>query len=235
LNLNLYRLLHTWDLIQLSKGAPVDNIWIDVPTIGTKSQEQLGYPTQKPEALLERIIKSSTNEGDIVADFFCGCGTAVAVAQKLNRKWIGVDISHLAVRLIYDRVLKPYEDQKEKYNELKNNIEITGFPKDIATAKDLAQKTRKGRLKFQDWIVEIMLGGVSNPKRTADGGYDGYLTFHKSKKEKDIILVEAKSGNVNVKNIREFIQVVQKEEASIGTFVCFENQITQPMLLSASR
>ncbi|NQS98040.1 MAG: restriction endonuclease [candidate division Zixibacteria bacterium] len=218
------------------EGTPVTDWWIDVPKITSPTDpEKMGYPTQKPEALLERIIRTSSNEGDLVADFFCGCGTTIAVAQKLNRKWIGVDISHLAIRLIYDRLLKPYEEQAETYQEIKDNIEINGFPKDIAAAKDLAKKTKKGPFKFQDWIIEILLRGVSNPKKTADGGYDGYITFLKSDKDKGVILIEVKSGNVSVKNIREFIDVVNTENAAIGIFVCFKEQVTQPMLLHAKQ
>jgi len=151
------------------------------------------------------------------------------VAEKLNRNWIGVDISHLAVRLIYDRIRKPQVDSPEKFRKLTAEIQIDGFPKDVASARDLARETDKSRLQFQEWVVEIMLGGVSNPKKTADGGYDGYITFYRSEKEKDVALIEAKSGKVNVKNIREFVDVVQHEKAQMGVFVCFEDEITQPM------
>lgn len=210
-------------------GVPMHDAWEDINFIGPTAGERLGYPTQKPEALLERIIKASTNKGDLIADFFCGCGTAIAVAQKLNRKWIGVDISHLAVRLVYDRLLRPHEGKKKISQKVKENIEINGFPKDIAAARDLARKTDKHRMKFQDWIVEIMMNGVSNPKKVADGGYDGYLTFNKSDLRKDVILIEVKSGKVGVKNIREFIEAIDKGKASIGAFVCFADQVTEPM------
>jgi len=218
----------------LDEGVIPPDWWI-IQQLNREAKERLGYPTQKPETLLERIIKASSNEGDVVADFFCGCGTAVAVAQRLNRKWIGVDISHLAVRLIKDRILKPYETHKDKYREIRDNIEINGFPKDIATAKELAQHTKQGRFKFQDWIIEIMLDGVSNPKRTADGGYDGYLTFYRSVKEKDIVLIEVKSGQVSVKNMREFVYVVNNKGASFAVFVCFEEFVTDPMRIRAKQ
>ena len=204
--------------------------WIEMPFINQAAKERLGYPTQKPEALLERFIRASSNKGDLVADFFCGCGTTVAVAQRLKRDWIGVDISHLAIRLVYDRLLKPHEGKKASTNKIKSNIEISGFPKDIASAKDLAVSTDKSRLKFQDWVVEVMLNGVSNPKRTADGGYDGHIAFDKSEKESSIAIIEVKSGNVTVKNVREFIEVVNREKAGIGIFVCFAEQVTKPML-----
>lgn len=209
-------------------GKPVDNVW-NIDKLTSSSKERLDYATQKPEALLERIIEASSKKNDLVADFFCGCGTTIAVAQKLNRRWIGVDISHLAIRLVINRLLKPYEGKKRAYKKIKEHIEINGFPKDIASAKELATSTDKSRLKFQDWIVEIMMNGVSNPKRTADGGYDGYITFNKSEKSKDVVLIEVKSGSVTVKNIREFVEVVNKEKASFGAFVCFADQVTKPM------
>lgn len=216
-------------------GVPLHDTWNDINFIGPTSKEREGYPTQKPEALLERIISSSSNKGDMVTDFFCGCGTAVAVAQKLNRRWIGVDISHLAVRRIYNRLLKPYEGKKKALEKIKNNIDISGFPKDIASAKDLAQHTRKGRIKFQDWIIEIMLGGVSNPKKTGDSGFDGYLTFYKSEKRKDIALIKVKSGAASISKAREFIEVVNKRKADIGVFVCFKDYLTKGMETEAGQ
>ncbi|MDP8228309.1 MAG: restriction endonuclease, partial [Candidatus Electryoneaceae bacterium] len=150
-----------------------------------------------------------------------------------NRQWIGVDISHLAVRLILDRLLDSYEDKPQERNQLKKSIDINGFPKDIATAKELAVNPQRGRFKFQDWIVEIMLSGVANPKKVGDGGYDGYITFLKGDKEKGVILIEVKSGHVGVTNVREFIHVVDTVNAHLGIFVCFEDQLTKGMLLEA--
>ncbi|MEW6506360.1 MAG: DNA methyltransferase [Bacteroidota bacterium] len=216
-----------------TKGAPLDNIWNDLEQMGTKSAERLGYPTQKPEALLERILNVSSNEGDIVADFFCGCGTTIAAAETLKRNWIGVDISHLAIKLIVDRLTKSAPQTRAK--KLKEEIEISGFPKDLASAHELAT-SKDGRFGFQEWIVEVMLGGVLNPKRTADGGWDGHITFDRpDTKEKGIVLIEVKSGNVNVKNVREFIQVVNKRKSDLGVFVCFKEQVTQPMLKEAKQ
>lgn len=199
---------------------------IIMPVLNSQSKERLGYPTQKPEALLKRIIEASSNEGDLVADFFCGCGTTIAAAQELKRNWLGVDISHLATGLIRRRLAKQYGKKIGK------TFEVFGFPKDLASAKRLSLVREKGRIKFQDWIIEAMIGGVSNPKKTADGGWDGHLTFDVTGK-KEIVLIEVKSGNVNVKNLREFIQVVNKENASIGVFVCFAEQVTKPMLTAA--
>jgi site-specific DNA-methyltransferase (adenine-specific) len=207
-----------------SPGRPIDNVW-NIPVINSQAKERLGYPTQKPEALLERIIKASSNDNDLVADFFCGCGTTIAVAERLKRNWLGVDISHLAIGLIEKRLFYSYG------KAIKATYEINGFPQDLASAKELAHG-QGGRLKFQDWIIESKLGGVHNPKRTADGGWDGHATFQMDKK-KAIILIEVKSGHVNVKNLREFIHVVNAQQASIGVLVCFAEYVTRPMLLEA--
>ena len=210
-----------------NKGIVLQALWDDISPINSQAKERLGYPTQKPEELLERIVKASSNEGDLVADFFCGCGTSIAVAQKLKRNWLGVDISHLAIKLIVDRLTKPYQKQRAK--AIRDNIHIAGFPKDIASAKELASNTEAGCFGFQDWVVEVMLGGVVNPKKVADGGYDGYLSFFKTEKTKGVILVEVKSGKVNVKNLREFIHVVETQQSDLGVFVCFSEQVTKPM------
>ena len=154
-----------------TKLTEASDVW-EIQYIHSQAKERLGYPTQKPEALLERIIGASSNEGDLVADFFCGCGTSVSVANRLNRNWLGVDISHLAIKLILKRLTDGLEDAAKK--EFLNSIEINGFPKDIASAKELAVKDKKGRIDFQEWVVEFLLGGILNPKKTADGGWEGY-------------------------------------------------------------
>lgn len=211
-----------------SKGIPIQDWWEDISMLRgiNKGGEALGYPTQKPEALLERIIKTSSNEGDVIADFFCGCGTTISVAQRLNRKWLGADISHLAVRLILKRLVDTYGEG------VKHNVKLHGFPKDVASAKMLAQDTENGRFGFQEWVIEVLLHGVVNPKKTADGGYDGYLTYQ-TDKTKEFVLIETKSGNVNVKNIREFVQVIDKQKAAAGIFVCFGDTVTKEMLKEA--
>jgi site-specific DNA-methyltransferase (adenine-specific) len=208
------------------KGRPVQNLWDDIGPISAQSAERLGYPTQKPEALLERIIKASSNEGDVVADFFCGCGTTIAVAQKLNRKWLGADISHLAVRLILKRLVDTYGEG------VKHNIKLHGFPRDVDSAKMLATDTENGRFGFQEWAIEVLMHGVVNPKKVGDGGYDGYITFG-TDKSKHFVLVETKSGKVGVGNVREFIQVIGTEKAAAGIFVCFEDTVTKEMTKAA--
>ena len=226
MNLTKYK-----NIVYRNKPVVVASDVIIMPVLNSQAKERLHYPTQKPEELLEKIILASSNEGDLVADFFSGCGTTISVAQRLKRNWIGVDISHLAIKLIVDRLTKPYKESRAKV--IRDNIEISGFPRDVSGAKELARNTDAGRFGFQDWVIEVMLGGVANPKKVADGGYDGYLTFYKSEKEKGTILIEVKSGNVNVKNIREFINVVTKQQADLGIFVCFAEQVTKPMLHEA--
>ena len=208
------------------KGIPMSSLWSDIFHINPMAKEHLGYPTQKPEALLERIIEASSKKGDVVADFFCGCGTTIAVGQRLGRKWLGVDISHLAVGLIRKRLIDSYGTSIIK------TFEVNGLPKDLASAQELAVGTKKGRIKFQDWVIETMLEGVSNPKKTADGGWDGYLTFRLGK-QKELVLIEVKSGKLTIKNMREFIQVVDNQEAAMGLFVCFEGSLTKGMQAAA--
>lgn len=205
-----------------SAGVPRDDTW----DIGRVPPIKQIFPTQKPEALLSRLIRASTNEGGLVADFFCGCGTTVTVAQKLKRKWIGVDISHLSIGLIERRLAGEYG------SKIKKTYEIDGLPKDLDSAKQLAAGTDKGRLKFQDWIIETKIGGIHNPKKTADGGWDGHLTFE-GRYKKEIVLIEVKSGKVTISQLRSFITVVKQQKASLGVFVCFEDKITKGMRLEA--
>lgn len=205
-----------------SKGNEVQNLWTDIKPLQSADREKLGYPTQKPEALLERIIKASTNEGDLVADFFCGCGTTIAAAQRLGRQWIGVDISHLAIGLIRKRFIDTYGD------EIVKTFTIDGLPKDIGSARALAVAPQ-GRMHFQDWVIETLLGGVSNEKKVGDGGYDGYTTFEIEKGKKEVVLIEAKSGNIGVSQLRSFAKTVQQQGAGMGVLVCFADQITKGM------
>lgn len=200
--------------IRKRDGVPLSNTW-EISFINSQSKERLGYPTQKPEALLERIIRASSKEGDLVADFFCGCGTTVTVAEKLKRRWIGVDISHLAMGLIEEKRLKP----------LKANYEVRGFPKDLASAEKLA---KDDPYMFQDWVVEYLLKGHSQIKKSADGGYDGHVAFN-WQQQRLLCLIEVKGGGCNVKNLREFDQVIAQQKANMGIFVCFGGHMTSGM------
>lgn len=162
----------------------------------------------------------------MLLQFFCGCGTTIAVAQRLNRKWLGADISHLAIRLIVKRLSDTYGQG------IKLNIKMHGLPKDVASAKELAQNIEGGRIGFQDWVIEVLLNGVVNEKKVADGGFDGYLTFP-SNAGKQFALVETKSGKLTVKNLREFVHVIETQKAAVGIFVCFAENVTREMTKTA--
>ena len=169
-----------------SQGRPADDVW-SIPVINSQAKERLGYPTQKPEALLERIIKASSNEGDVVLDAFCGCGTAVAVAQRLNRRWIGVDITHLAIALLKYRLADAFGDDV-KY-------EIIGEPKDAESAKALAVQDR---YQFQWWALSLIRARpYQGKKKGADEGVDGVIYYEDvdpDKPKKTLTRKDCRSG-----------------------------------------
>jgi len=191
-----------------------------MPALNPMAKERLGYPTQKPEALLERIIKASSNKGDIVADFFCGCGTTVTVAEKLKRNWIGIDINHLAIGLIEEKRLKP----------LNAKYQVIGFPSDQAQAEKLAKESP---FDFEQWIVEYIFKGHCT-RKTRDGGFDGHMAFKDGKCIK-LCIMEVKGGGCNVKNVREFDNVIKTQRADMGLFVCFKKQVTSEMIKHCDR
>src|SRR6185437_14766256 len=138
------------------KGMPLGNVWTDIPPINSMAQERLGYPTQKPLALLERIITASSNPGDVVLDPFCGCGTAICAAQKLGRRWIGIDITHLAVSLMKSRLKSMFGLDPDK------DYTVTGEPKDLPGARNLAQDDR---YQFQYWAVSLVEATAQEQER----------------------------------------------------------------------
>ncbi len=205
------------------KGTVVGNIWDDIPPINSQAKERLGYPTQKPEALLERIIKSSSNEGDIVLDPFCGCGTAVVVAQKLNRKWIGIDITHLAIGLMKWRLKNLTPPAK---------FTVVGEPKDLTGAQELAEQDK---YQFQWWAV-AEIGGqpYGEKKKGADTGIDGYTYYMDEKDKIKKAIISVKGGhNANVSMIRDLGHVIDREKADIGIFISIDEP-TRPMVEEAA-
>jgi hypothetical protein len=201
-----------------SKGIPVQDVWENIPSLSGAHAERLGYPTQKPLALLERIIQSSSNPGDIILDPFCGCGTSIAASQKLNRKWIGIDITHLSIAL-----------QKYRLEAMFPGIQfkVIGEPKDIGAARQLAQEDR---YQFQWWALSLIrarpLGGTEGSregKKGSDKGIDGVIAFiddatNKAKR----VLVQVKSGHVKSGDIRDLVGTLQREQAAIGVFITLE-------------
>lgn len=209
----------------LKYGSPVDNVW-DIDKINNSSKERLGYPTQKPVVLLERILKASSNEGDIVLDPFCGCGTTIAAAQKLRRKWIGIDITHLAINLIKLRLQDAYRLQP------KQDYDVIGEPEDLAGANELASQNR---YQFQWWALSLINARPYQDKKMgSDTGIDGLLYFQDEKEKIQKAIVQVKSGHVSVSHIRDLGHVMDREKAEIGIFITLEEP-TKPMRTEAAQ
>jgi len=202
-------------------GKPIGNIWTDIPYLSASDNERLGYPTQKPEALLERIIKTSSNEDDIILDAYCGCGTTVAVAEQLNRNWIGIDITYQSISLI----LKRLEDSFGK--SVLNDIELNGIPEDFESAVALAhKKDDKTRKEFEKWAVLTYSNNraIINEKKGADAGIDGiaYMLDRDENNDTELkqVLFSVKSDKApHVSYIRDLHGTIEREKAAIGYFI----------------
>ena len=208
-----------------SKGLARRDVW-DISIIAGFSQERLGYPTQKPEKLLERIIRTSSQEGDLILDPFCGCGTSISVAQRLKRRWIGIDVTHLAVSLIKHRLQDSFGDEV--------SYQVIGEPVSLPDAESLA---KQDPLQFQYWALGLV-GARPRPseqQKGADQGIDGRLYFHddpKGKKTRQIIF-SVKSGQVAVSHLRDLRGVVEREKAEIGVLITLQES-TKPMRSEAA-
>jgi site-specific DNA-methyltransferase (adenine-specific) len=201
-------------------GVAAVDVITDIKPIGSHAAERLGYPTQKPEALLDRIIRASSNEGDLVLDPFCGCGTAVVVAERLNRRWIGIDITHLAVALMRHR-LKDAFVSEIKYR-------VVGEPVSLPDARTLAEQNR---YQFQWWALGLVGARPVEQKKGADKGIDGRLYFHDEadteKTKTKQIVISVKSGKVGVKDIRDLRGVLEREKAQIAVLISMEKPTKQ--------
>ncbi len=198
----------------LKGGKPYDDVW-DIPAIAPTSSERLGYPTQKPLALLERIISASSNPGDVVLDPFCGCGTAVDAAQALGRRWIGIDITHLAIGLIKHRLADRHGP------EIAKTYRVIGEP---TTVEDAAVLAREDPFQFQAWALGLVgARPAGETKKGGDKGIDGKLYFHDSLdvKTKQIVL-SVKAGHLVPMYLRDLRGVIDREEAEIGVLISFE-------------
>lgn len=202
-----------------SPGEKLQNLWDDIPPIGAKAAERLGYPTQKPQALLERIISTSSNAGDLILDPFCGCGTTIHAAQKLGRKWIGMDITYLAINLIKRRLNDAF-GKRVKYEE-------RGQPTDFESAKRLAELDK---FQFQQWALSLVDARPlkEGSGKGADRGVDGLLYFYESKTERAKILVQVKGGGVKRSDIATLLGDVNNQEAVAGVLITLEKP-TKPM------
>ena len=218
------------------KGVPLQDMWIDLKPIGAQAQERLGYPTQKPQALLERIISASSNPGDVVLDPFCGCGTTIHAAQKLNRQWIGIDITYLAINLIKRRLKDAFGEEIE--------FEEKGQPTDFAGAKQLAENDK---FQFQHWALSLI--GARPLKegegKGADHGVDGLLYFYETERtdipgrvmeeplprsepvHREKIIVQVKGGGVNRGDVATLLGDVENQKAAGGVLITLEKPSKQ--------
>ena len=204
------------------EGVPVGDLWSDIGIV--TGSERLGYPTQKPEALLERILLASSNEGDTVLDPFCGCGTTIAVAERLKRRWIGIDITHLAITLMRHRLKDTFGDQVA--------YQVIGEPVSLPDAQALADSDP---YQFQWWALGLVGARPAEGRKGSDKGIDGRLYFHdeaEGGKTKQVIL-SVKAGHTNVTHVRDLRGVVEREKAEIGVLITMREP-TQPMRAEAA-
>lgn len=201
-----------------SPGIRLQNLWDDIPPIGAQAAERLGFPTQKPEALLERVIKASSNEGDLVLDPFCGCGTTIAAAQKLNRHWIGIDITYLAIALMKSRLADTFGGQAK--------FKVIGEPTSLPDAQELAESDP---YQFQYWALGLVNARPVEQKKGTDKGIDGKIVFQGEKAgDFEQVIISVKAGNLMANHVRDLRGVLDREKAAIGVLISMEEP-TKPM------
>jgi DNA modification methylase len=197
------------------RGKPMGDVWTDIPPLNSQARERLGYPTQKPVALLERIIAASSNPGDVVLDPFCGCGTALVASEKLGRKWIGIDITYLSIAVMKARL-------KDSFGL--DDVEVIGQPTETEGARQMLGDSDDGRYQFQWWALGLVdakpLGGVQ--KKGSDKGVDGKITFTDENGRLEQVIVSVKSGHVDSSQIRDLKGTLDREQAAIGLFITLE-------------
>ncbi len=192
-------------------GGVMGDIWTDISPLNSQARERLGYPTQKPVALLERILLASSNEGDVVLDPFCGCGTTVHAAQKLDRRWIGIDVTHLAIGLIETRL-------KDAFGEAAR-FEVHGTPKDVGAARDFFDRDDRSKKEFEKWACGLIAAyPQGGGKKGADGGIDGTFWFGPDKRFKAVVSVKG-GTNVGVGMVRDLDSAAKREGADVGIFL----------------
>lgn len=199
-------------------GNPVQDLWTDIEPINSQSKERLGYPTQKPLALLKRVLSASSSTGDMVLDPFCGCGTTIEAAHQLDRRWVGIDTSVHAIHLIAEKRLPRIE------------MQVEGMPKDLHDARKLASANR---LEFETWAVTRVRGLAPNAAKGSDAGIDGRgmpLPFEGvGTAEADVprlVLGQVKSGKFSLSQLRDFCNVVRREHAALGIYITLDSKPT---------
>jgi site-specific DNA-methyltransferase (adenine-specific) len=217
------------DYLDEKTGVSLEDWW-NVDIINQSSRERLGYPTQKPEALLERIIRASSNEGDTVLDAYCGCGTTVAVAQKFKRKWIGIDITYQSISLILKRLEDTYG------SDIIGGVELNGIPRDMASVAALAQKEDdRTRKEFEKWAVLTYSDNraIINEKKGSDKGIDGVAFIADTGGNPQKVLFSVKSGKAGVSHVRDLRGTVEREGAAGGILITL-NPPTRDMTAEAA-
>ncbi len=208
------------------RGKPLDDVWADIPPINSQSKERRGYPTQKPLALLERIIAASSNPGDVVLDPFAGCGTAIVAAERMDRKWIGIDITYLAINEILDRLHTEHKAEKPPVYDL------YGAPKDFHSAQKLFEQTEKQNHKpFEQWACTLV-GARWNEKKGADRGIDGRIGIWLERDEYREVLVQVKGGSLTLSQVRDFANVIQSNKAVLGILLTMREPTKEMKLVA---
>ncbi len=209
-------------------GAPAQSIWTDINPLSAHANERMGYFTQKPVALLERIIAASSKEGDVVLDPFCGCGTTIHAAENLGRKWIGIDITSVAIKLIEKRLRDAFKGAYSDAHGTKLEFNTFGLPKDKASARELFLRDEKPKKEFEKWACGLINALPHNDgKKGADGGIDGVFWFGGDNEHRAIVSVKG-GKNIGVAMVRELDAVVIEQNADIGVFLTLESP-TKPM------
>ena len=203
--------------IDEQEGIALSDVWTDIPPLNSQAQERLGYPTQKPVALLERILNASSNPGDVVLDPFCGCGTTVHAAQKLGRQWIGIDVTHIAIGLIETRLRSAFPGI---------DYQVIGTPMDADAARDFFNRNDPSKKEFEIWAAS-KLGFIPQAKKGADGGVDGVRWFGVNEEYRAVVSVKG-GAKVGVEMVRSLDAVVKAQGAQIGVLLTLEKP-TRPM------
>ena len=203
-----------------NKGQVPGSIWTDIPPVSSQSKERIGFQTQKPVALLERIIKASSNEGDLVMDPFCGCGTTIEAAEKLGRRWIGIDVCVTACKVIEERICRSLPGLKW------SDVEFIGMPKTLDHAKTLASLDA---FRFERWAASLVDGMGPNMRQIGDGGIDGRGRLAIRKGEFIDMVSQVKGGSTGPGDVQAFNGARQQAGADMGIFTCFEDRVTSRM------
>ncbi len=209
----------TQKIYQPNPNGKIPEDWWVISPINSQAKERLGYPTQKPEALLERIIKASSNENDVILDAFLGGGTTLSIAQRLKRQWIGIDLTYQSIGITLKRLQDSFGE------EILDKIQLSGIPKDVESAIALSlKKDDRTRKEFETWAVLTYSNNraIINDKKGKDQGIDGLAYFQGENNETEKIILQVKSGKVGAKDIRDLQGVLTLENGAIGIFITLQ-------------